>query len=214
MINLFGTPLLDKIHEEFMPKQQIELDLNCESTFRKAIKMAMKNSCKDATNWLLGQLANEEILRENAGHTILDCLRTLPMSTIRNDHGEMTHITNYLDRIMRGFFDDPNQHIVKWPNTALEESKARKFEGRTKQPDFTVSVIHQLQTKAVLFVGEVSPPSQKDNVFKNCNDLIRIGIFMKDCLDSAIDKGADVKAIGFQCVGKTNNKMALFFHIP
>ncbi|CAG8654668.1 17515_t:CDS:2 [Funneliformis caledonium] len=108
MINLFGTPLLDKIHEEFMPKQQIELDLNCESTFRKAIKMAMKNSRKDATNWILRQLANEEILREDAGYTILDCLRTLSMSTIRNEHSEMTHITNYLDRIMRGFFDDPN----------------------------------------------------------------------------------------------------------
>ncbi|CAG8642407.1 8565_t:CDS:2 [Funneliformis mosseae] len=48
--------------------------------------MAMKNSHKDATNWLLGQLANEEILREDAGYTILDCLRTLPMSTIRNNH--------------------------------------------------------------------------------------------------------------------------------
>ncbi|RHZ82782.1 hypothetical protein Glove_103g49 [Diversispora epigaea] len=141
-----------------------------------------------------GQLATEKILRENAGYTILDCLRTLPMSTIRSDHSEITHITNYLDRIMRGFFDDPNQHIVQWPNTALEESKAGKFEGRAKQPDFTVPVIHQLQTKAVLFVGEVTPPSQKNNVFKNCNDLIRIGVFMKDCSDSAIEKGADVKS--------------------
>ncbi|PKY52431.1 hypothetical protein RhiirA4_470062 [Rhizophagus irregularis] len=75
---------------------------------------------------------------------------------------------------MRGFFDDPNRHIVEWPNTALEESR-RKSEGRPKQPDFTVSVVHQLQRKAVLFVGEVGPPSQKD-------------------------KGADVKVIGFQCV--------------
>ncbi|RHZ67208.1 hypothetical protein Glove_302g51 [Diversispora epigaea] len=200
MINIFSSPLLDQIHQEFMPMQQIVLDPKCESTFRKVIKMAMKNSCEDATNWLCGQLANEKILRENAGYTILDCLRTLPMSTIRSDHSEITHITNYLDRIMRGFFDDPNQHIVQWPNTALEESKAGKFEGRAKQPDFTVSVIHQLQTKAVLFVGEVTPPSQKNNVFKNCNDLIRIGVFMKDCLDSAIEKVADVKVLGFQCV--------------
>ncbi|POG58078.1 hypothetical protein GLOIN_2v946534 [Rhizophagus irregularis DAOM 181602=DAOM 197198] len=149
MIDLFGSPSLEQIHQEFMPEQQIELDPKCESTFRKAIKMAMKQSCEDATNWFYGQLANENNLRENAGCTISDCLRTLPMSTIKNDHSETTHITNYLDRIMRGFFDDPNRHIVQWPNTALEESRARKFEGRTKQPDFTVSVIHQLQTKAV-----------------------------------------------------------------
>ncbi len=117
MINLFGSPLLD---QEFMPVQQIELDPKCGSVFREAIKTAMKNSCEDAINLLHGQLANEKILRENAGCTILDCLRTLPMSTIRSDHSEMTHITNYLDRIMRGFFDDPNQHIVQWPNTALK----------------------------------------------------------------------------------------------
>lgn len=212
MISLFGSPLLDKIHQEFMPKQQIELDPKCESIIRKAIKMAMKESCEDATNWFNGQLINENNLRENVGCIISDCLRTLPMSNIRSDHSETTHITNYLDRIMRGFFDDPNRHIVEWPNTALEESR-RKSEGRPKQPDFTVSVVHQLQRKAVLFVGEVSPPSQKDKVFKNCNDLIRLGVFMKDCLDSAIDKGADVKVIGFQCIGKTNNKMALLFHI-
>ncbi|CAG8834761.1 5116_t:CDS:2, partial [Gigaspora margarita] len=104
MINIFGSPLLDQIHQEFMPAQQIVLDPKCESTFRKVIKMAMKNSCEDAINWLYGQLANENIFRENA-----------------------------------------------------------------------VSAIHQLQTKAVLFVGE-------------------------DCLDSAIDKGADVKVLGFQCI--------------
>ncbi|CAG8688795.1 9691_t:CDS:2, partial [Funneliformis caledonium] len=47
---------------------------------------------------------------------------------------------------------------------------------------------------------EVSPPLQKTNVYKNCCDLIRLGVFMKDCMDFAIEKGADIK-IGFQCVG-------------
>ncbi|CAG8483603.1 6094_t:CDS:2 [Paraglomus occultum] len=199
------SSLLDEIHKECLPMQRTVLDPNCESTFRKAIKMAVKYSCEDATNWLCDQLVHEKALRGNAGYVILDSLRTLPMLRIRSDHSEMTHITNYFDRIMRGFFDSPNEHIVQWPNTALEESKIRAFEGRTKQPDFITSVVHQLHTKTVLFVGEVSPPSQKNNTFKNCNDLIRVGIFMKDCLDSAIDKGADVKVLGFQCIGKANN---------
>ncbi|CAJ0907122.1 12061_t:CDS:2 [Entrophospora sp. SA101] len=73
----------------------------------------------------------------------------------------------------------------------LKQSKARKLEGRAKQPNFTV--IHQLQTDGVLFVGEVTPSAEKGNVLENCNDLIRVGIFMKDCIDSAVDKGADVK---------------------
>ncbi|CAH1764144.1 7138_t:CDS:2 [Entrophospora sp. SA101] len=74
----------------------------------------------------------------------------------------------------------------------LKQSKARKLEGRAKQPNFTV--IHQLQTDGVLFVGEVTPSAEKGNVLENCNDLIRVGIFMKDCIDSAVDKGADVKS--------------------
>ncbi|RIA84851.1 hypothetical protein C1645_742008 [Glomus cerebriforme] len=200
MIDLFGSPLLDQIHRKLMPIQQIVLEPKCELTFRKAIKMATNKSCDDATNWLCMQLANEKTLRDSSGFVILDCLRTLPMLKIRSEHSETTHITNYLDRIMRGFFNNPNQHVVQWPNTALEESKARKIEGRSKQPDFILSIIHQLQTKSVIFIGEVSPPSQKDNVYKNCNDLIRLGVFMKDSLDSAMDKGADIKIIGFQCI--------------
>src|SRR6185369_1794239 len=100
---------------------------------------------------------------------------------------------------------DPDKHIVQWLNTALDESKSRKFEGRTKQPDFVVTVIHQHQMVADTVIGEVSPPSQKANVYKNCNDLIRLGIFMKDCVDFAIDKGAEINVIGFQCVGKKIN---------
>ncbi|PKK70650.1 hypothetical protein RhiirC2_453551 [Rhizophagus irregularis] len=100
---------------------------------------------------------------------------------------------------MRGLFDNPDKCIVQWPNTALNESKTRKFEGRTKQPDFTVSIICQLQTSATLFVGEVSPPSKKVDVYKNCNDLIRLGVFMKDP-KSSVDKGADIKVLGFQCI--------------
>nr|CAG8498476.1 4147_t:CDS:10 [Entrophospora candida] len=144
MIDIFGSPLLDKIYKELMPIQQIAM-------LRKAIKMANKLS-DDATNWLCTQLANKKTLRDSAGFVIFDCLRMLPMSKIRSEHSETTHITNYLDRIMRGFFNNPNQHVVQWPNTALDESKARKIEGRNS-------------------------------------------------LDSAIDKGADIKIIGFQCIG-------------
>ena len=110
-----------------------------------------------------------------------------------------------LELFMKGLFDDPDKHVVQWPNTALNESKTRKAEGRAKQPDFTISIIRQLQTSATLFVGEVSPPSKKGDVYKNCNDLIRLGVFMKDILDSSVDKGAYIKVLGFQCVGKEIN---------
>lgn len=113
---------------------------------------------------------------------------------------------------MKGTFHDADKHIVQWPNTALNESKARKFRGRAKQPDFVVSIAHQSQTVANIFIGEVSPPSQKTNVYKNCCDLIRLGIFMKDCMDFAIEKGADINVIGFQCVGKQNNIKCFFTH--
>ena len=78
--------------------------------------------------------------------------------------------------------------------------KARRESQRgDSQPDFVVSTIDQLQKSGVLFVGEVSPPSEIKDVYKNCDDLIRIGIFMKDCLDSDIDK---MTILSFQCISK------------
>ncbi|CAG8497203.1 4307_t:CDS:2, partial [Paraglomus occultum] len=202
MTDHFGLSLLDEIHQKFKSEQQIILilDSNSETTFRKAVEMALSGSRDDAISWLCDKLGSEQSLKENLGFIILDCLRTLPSSKIRNEHSEITHYTNFLDRIMKGLFDDPDKHIVQWPNTALNESKTRKAEGRAKQPDFTVSVICQLQTSVTLLVGEVSPPSKRGDVYKNCNDLIRLGVFMKDILDSSIDKGADIKVLGFQCV--------------
>ncbi|RIB28265.1 hypothetical protein C2G38_2158370 [Gigaspora rosea] len=61
-------------------------------------------------------------------------------------------------------------------NTGFNESKARKSEGRSKQPDFVVSAIHQLQICGVIFVGEVNLPLERNNVYKNCRDLISVGI--------------------------------------
>ncbi|CAB5216446.1 unnamed protein product [Rhizophagus irregularis] len=190
--------------------------------FREVIKRAIKESWSSVKKWWLTELANDQTLDENLGFVILECLKSLPTAKIKNEPSETTLITNYLDHVMKGMLHDPNKYIVEWhldhvmkgmlhdpnkyivewPNTGLDESKARKS-GRSKQPDFVVSVIHQLQTSGVIFVGEVSPPSEKNNVYKNCNDLIRIGVFMKDCLDSAIDLGADIKMLGFQCVDYT-----------
>ncbi|RGB26100.1 hypothetical protein C1646_609424, partial [Rhizophagus diaphanus] len=127
---------------------------------------------------------------------------------------EITLITNYLDYIMKGLFHYPDKYIVEWPNTGLKETKARKLEGRARQPDFLVSAIHQLETSGTLFIGEVTSPAEKDNVHKNCNDLIRIGVFMKECIDSAIDKGADIKLLGFQCIEYTIDFYAMELYAP
>ncbi|RHZ81429.1 hypothetical protein Glove_120g46 [Diversispora epigaea] len=202
MITMFGSQLLDKIHQQIIPTQSVTLNSECELKFREAIKKA-KKSRDCAMDWFLKELTDDKLLRENLGYVILNGLETLPSEKIRNESSEITLITNYLDYIMKGTFHHPDKHIVQWPNTALNESKSRKFEKRSKQPDFVVSIIHQLQTEAVIFVGEVSPPSQKNHVYKNCNDLIRIGVLMKDCIDFSIDKGADINVIGFQSVDYT-----------
>ncbi|CAJ0642312.1 12999_t:CDS:2, partial [Entrophospora sp. SA101] len=95
---------------------------------------------------------------------------------------------------MKGLFDDPDKHIVQWPNTALNESKARRFEGQIKQPDFAVSIICQLQTNATIFEKEklkekeldkldVTNINEKlnnendgwDNTGKHANDLVDDG---------------------------------------
>ncbi|PKC07898.1 hypothetical protein RhiirA5_500357 [Rhizophagus irregularis] len=202
MIDIFSSSLLDEVHEKVISIQQSELDPDCELKFRKAAKKAIKESRECAVDWLWTELSNDQALKENLGIVFLECLRSLPTTKIKNQPSEITLITNHLDHIMK-MLHNPDKHIVEWPNTGLDESKARKLQGRSKQPDFTVSIIHQLQDNGVIFVGEVSPPSEKNNVYKNCNDLIRVGVFMKDCLDSAIGKGADIKVLGFQCIDHT-----------
>ncbi|CAG8645169.1 1421_t:CDS:2, partial [Paraglomus occultum] len=201
MIDIFSSPLLDEIHKKIVLTQPMELDSECELKFRRATKKAIKESRESAVDWLWSELSNDQILKENLGVVFLECLRSLPTTKIKNQSSELTLITNHLDHIMK-MMHNPDKHIVEWPNTALNESKVRKLQGRTRQPDFTISILHQLQRNGVIFVGEVSAPSEKNNVYKNCNDLIRVGIFMKDCLDSAIEKGADIKVLGFQCIGQ------------
>ncbi|CAB4445538.1 unnamed protein product [Rhizophagus irregularis] len=204
MIDIFSSSLLDDIYQQANPPQQIELYTDCELKLRKVIKKAIKESRSSATKFLLTELTNDQMLNENFGSMILECLKKLPTAKIKNEPSETTLITNYLDHIMREMLHDPDKHIVEWPNTEINESKAKKLQGiRSKQPDFTVSIVHQLQLNGVIFVGEVSPPSEKNNVYKNCNDLIRVGVFMKDCLDSSIELGADIKILGFQCVDYT-----------
>ncbi|RGB26232.1 hypothetical protein C1646_427558 [Rhizophagus diaphanus] len=123
----------------------------------------------------------------------------------------MTLITNYLDYIMKGLLYQPNKHRIEWLNTDLKESKARKLEGRVRQPDFLVLAIHQLETSGTLFIGKVTFLAERGNVHKNCNDLICIKVFMKECINSAIDKGADIKLLGFQYIEYTIDFYAIEF---
>ncbi|CAG8542653.1 13872_t:CDS:2 [Acaulospora morrowiae] len=175
MINIFGSRLVDKIHLKVKPVQGTTLNPDWELKFQEAIKKATKISRECAVDWFYTELARDRNLRENLGSVILNYLETLPIEKIRNEPNEITFIINYLDNIMRGTFHNPDKHIVQWPNINPKENSA-------------------------IFIGEVSAPSQKDNVYKNCKDLIMLGVLMKDCMDSAIDKGADINIIGFQCV--------------
>lgn len=95
MIDIFGSPLLDKIHQRIIPTQQTALDAECEAKFRDAIKRVTKESFSHATDWLMAELSNNKHLKDNMGFIILDCLRTLPFTKIKNDPSEMTLVTNY-----------------------------------------------------------------------------------------------------------------------
>jgi len=204
MINTFGSQnLLDKIYKILFPTNKRELDADCESKFRRIIKQSINDSRDSAIKSSMAYLS-ENNSEENLGFVILEGLRSLPSLKLKSQPSEMSLITNYLDYIMKELLHEPDKHRVEWPNTGLKESKARKLEGRARQPDFIVSAINQLETSGTLFVGEVTSPAEKGNVHKNCNDLIRVGVFMKECIDSAIGKGANVRLLGFQCIGKIN----------
>src|SRR6266540_707276 len=129
---------------------------------------------------------------QKSGFVILEGLKTLPNLKLKSLPNEISLITDY---IMKELLHEPDKHRTEWPNTGLKGSKARKLEGRARQPDFVVSAIHQLETSGVLFVGEVTSPAEKGNEFTNCNDLVRLGVFMKECTDSERSEGADIKIL-------------------
>ncbi|CAG8434375.1 14019_t:CDS:2 [Funneliformis mosseae] len=202
MVEVFGLDLLELTHQKYTPKLTLRLDIEIENLYRSVIKTCLDESRINGIKLLCRKLVEKSEMMDNFGFLIQDLIRTLPYEKIRNDPSELTLITNYLDSIMKNAFHVPDNHIVQWSNTTLSESKVTKFDGlRAKQPDFVVSVNYQSQSANVIYVGEVTGPAEKNNVFKNRLDLIRIGIFMKDCVDSAISRKAEIKILGFQCIG-------------
>ncbi|CAI2193392.1 14786_t:CDS:2, partial [Funneliformis geosporum] len=172
MVEVFGLDLLELTHQKYTPKLSLRLDIEIENIYRSVIKTCLVESRINGIKLLCTKLVERSELMDN------------------------------FDSIMKNAFHVPDNHIVQWPNTALSESKVRKFDGsRAKQPDFVVSINYQSQSANVIYVGEVTGPAEKNNVFKNCLDLIRIGVFMKDLVDSAISRNAEIKILGFQCVG-------------
>ncbi|CAG8771314.1 17296_t:CDS:2, partial [Cetraspora pellucida] len=195
IINAFSLDVLESIHRRYTPKLSLQLDIEVENIYRKVIKTCLNDSRDNGIKLLCANIVQKDELIDNFGFLILDLIRTLLYNKIRNEPSELTLITNYLDNVMKNVFYVPDKHIVRWPNTTLTESKVRKFDGsRTKQPDFVVSVNYQSRATNVIFVGEVTGPTEKNNVYKNCLDLFRIGVFMKDCIDSEISQGISVPA--------------------
>lgn len=90
MIDIFSSPLLNKIHQQFVPVQQIELSSECETKFRKVIKHATKESRHKAIKLLVTELSNDETLGENLGFVILKGLELLPSDKVRNGPSEIT----------------------------------------------------------------------------------------------------------------------------
>ncbi|CAI2171371.1 9613_t:CDS:2 [Funneliformis geosporum] len=84
MIDIFGFPLLNEMHQQIAPTRQIELNSECEAKFRKVIKQATKESHYKAINLLLAELSNNRILDENLGSVVLKGLEILPSNKIKN----------------------------------------------------------------------------------------------------------------------------------
>ncbi|CAJ0838854.1 5970_t:CDS:2, partial [Entrophospora sp. SA101] len=112
--------------------------------------------------------------------------------------------------ILNETIEEHNKASEALSDFANVEYNARKKRKQNHQSDRYTSPLPPSPKLRNLPIELSNPPSQKNNVYKNCNDLIRLGIFMKDSLDSAIDKGADIKIIGFQCIGKEINTACFF----
>lgn len=126
-------------------------------------------------------------------------MRKLPCVSIAENANEYELSTRYIDPLLRGLFDDPDQGVfLRWTNEITLE--ARKHEGFSIfRPDLTISSLHGMKWKTTYGYGEAKSAAQGTNNFLICQDLLRVAILCKDALDLQNMEGV----LGLQVIGRT-----------
>ncbi|KAI8877495.1 hypothetical protein K501DRAFT_337389 [Backusella circina FSU 941] len=220
--NILGTELLDPLclsfppldHDDHLLVQNFEATINGIETKHGIRKLPMPIATTTSMIGIVQNLTMGVISRDKAiAHLldldlptnenkfkkcIIDLIRKLPPVPIAEDTNEFELSTRYVDPFLSGLFDDPDEGIyLRWTNeTNLE---ARQDEDlSTKRPDICISRLHGMTWASNHDYGEAKSASQGGNSYSICRDLLRVGIFCKNALDTHNMEGV----LGLQVIGR------------
>ncbi|OAD77796.1 C2H2-type zinc finger transcription factor [Phycomyces blakesleeanus NRRL 1555(-)] len=122
----------------------------------------------------------------------------LPPVPIAEDINEFELSTRYVDPFLSGLFDDPDEGIyLRWTNEITLEARQNE-DLSTKRPDICISRLHGMTWASNHGYGEVKSAAQGGNNYSICRDLLRVGIFCKNALDTHNMEGV----LGLQVIGR------------
>ncbi|KAF0427121.1 hypothetical protein F8M41_006108 [Gigaspora margarita] len=204
MMEVFGDELLEVMHNDILQRltnQKTEFD---EEILVKLVRIVKRLQRKEITrDDAISELPILAVGRSYGERAILKAVRNIiesvPRVTLKSPVGEVELCTSYIDTILCPIFSDPDSDVLlRWSNKQVEESKARKYTGRAKQPDVIINEINQLSWGLSKGHGEAKVQEEENNLYLLCTDLIRVAVFNKD----AIDFYNMNCILGFQVVGQ------------
>ncbi|CAG8506037.1 2654_t:CDS:2, partial [Acaulospora colombiana] len=201
-VEVFGDELLEIMHNDILQRltnQKTEFD---EETLVKLVRIVKRLQRKEITrDDAVSELQILAVGRSYGERAILKAIRNIiesvPRVTLKSPVGEVELCTSYIDTILCPIFSDPDSGGYR-ANKQAEESKARKYTSRAKQPDAIINEINQLSWGLSKGHGEAKVQEEENNLYLLCTDLIRVAVFNKD----AIDFYNMNCMLGFQVVGQ------------
>ncbi|KAG1468214.1 hypothetical protein G6F56_003967 [Rhizopus delemar] len=126
-------------------------------------------------------------------------VKKLPRVSIQEEVKELELCSRFVDPFLCELFDDPDAGtFFRWTNELTVESKKNQS-SLNWRPDIAITRLQGVRWRYNLGFGEAKPAQPDSNHFAICKDLLRVGVFCKNSIDSQNMDGV----MGLQIVGRT-----------
>lgn len=126
-------------------------------------------------------------------------VKKLPRVSIQEEVKELELCSRFVDPFLCELFDDPDDGtFFRWTNELTVESKKNQSLLNWR-PDIAITRLQGVRWRYNLGFGEAKPAQPDSNHFAICKDLLRVGVFCKNSIDSQNMDGV----MGLQIVGRT-----------
>ncbi|KAI8063737.1 uncharacterized protein B0P05DRAFT_581076 [Gilbertella persicaria] len=111
-------------------------------------------------------------------------VKKLPRVSIQEEVKELELCSRFVDPFLCELFDDPDAGtFFRWTNELTVESKKNQS-SLNWRPDIAITRLQGFRWRYNLGFGEAKPAQPDSNHFAICKDLLRVGVFCKNSIDS------------------------------